>query len=394
MRRIPRLRRPSGLPSPVIITNNDAVSGPSRIKAPFSSARTQRPTTATATRQLYPPTTRLYSSEKTPVLLHATEERVEGLETMELVPLSHSSNQGSSAGAEESKKRHRQPVYKAPPPRIDAAREEEVADPTYVPATVAKGLQTVGGLANWWDNPEHWNRAGDFVGFKARKPVVEPVLLEAAVRRAAIEAFALREVGREEELVGVWPSGLEKEKVLRLLGCKVTGDGMGGAVFGEGDLEVVVEGLRWNDEVEAGQPVVLKVKDVAGLRETWDAGWKTLSLTDPRIRFAVTKRIFQLTGHLIPDHKLTEITTVQTLLHIVQKKPKPVTLTQELQRHETLAELPNVTIARRRVTRGDKEIALGRYKLTQAEFAKRGLPARGHGGADKGKEISRLRGGV
>jgi hypothetical protein len=70
-------------------------------------------------------------------------------------------------------------------------------------------------------------------------------------------------------------------------------------------------------------------------------------------------------------------------------------LTQEIQkRQQELLELPNVTIATKRVTKGDKEKALGRFKLMQEEFKKRDLPVLGHGFARKGKELSRLRGGV
>ena len=109
----------------------------------------------------------------------------------------------------------------------------------------------------------------------------------------------------------------------------------------------------------------------------------------------VTKRVFQLTGQLVPDHQLQSITTVQSLLHTLKKPPKPATLTQELQeRHPDLRDLPNVTVAPKRVTRGDKEIALGRFKLMQEEFKKRQIPAYGHGYARKGKEVQRQRGGL
>lgn len=109
----------------------------------------------------------------------------------------------------------------------------------------------------------------------------------------------------------------------------------------------------------------------------------------------MTKRIFQLTGQLIPDHQLTSLTTVQALLHTLKKPPKPATLTEEIQKHkQELLEMPNVTIATKRVTKGDKEKALGRFKLMQAEFKKRDLPGVGHGYARKGKELQRLRGAV
>lgn len=149
-----------------------------------------------------------------------------------------------------------------------------------------------------------------------------------------------------------------------------------------------------------------------------------------RFPVQVTKRIFQLTGQLIPDHKLPEITNAQALLRVLQKPPKPRTLTEEIvkrdlklkeqqQSHQPpqeegelaegqepqraqqpqqqapeLTQLPNVTFVPRRVTRGDRETAVGRYKLIEEEFRKRDLPLQGHGFARKNKERSWLRGGA
>ncbi|KAI1827301.1 ribosomal subunit 39S-domain-containing protein [Xylaria intraflava] len=410
MRRIPRLRRPSGLNSPAIF-NHHAVSqpasGPSRISqclAPFSSTSThrQRPTArATATtRQSCLSTTpaRFYSSEKEPTIIPVqareqteTEARTQTQEPGDETALVPEGLPNDLAAEPTGKKRKQRSPYHPPQQRLDAAREADVADPTYVPATVAKGLQTVGGVADWWTKQTNWGRAGDFVAFHVPKKITDPVVVEATVRRAVIEAFALRAVGQEDALVAPWSADLSKERVAALLACQVRSSG-GALVFNEGEAEAVVEGLQ--GERERGSRDPLKVKEIMALREKWDASWKSASLADPRIRFAVTKRLFQLTNRLVPDHQLAAITTVQSLLYTLQKPPKPATLTKELQRHDALKDLPNVTIAKRRVTRGDKEIALGRYGLMQAEFAKRGLPARGYGRADKGKEISRLRGGV
>ncbi|KAJ3565502.1 hypothetical protein NPX13_g7480 [Xylaria arbuscula] len=164
-----------------------------------------------------------------------------------------------------------------------------------------------------------------------------------------------------------------------------------GTVVLGGDAATVVEGLRWKDEAtdaEVALPEALTVDEAAALSQTWNPSWKAISLASPRIRFAVTKRIFQLTGQLVPDHQFESITTVQTLLHVLKKPPKPATLTQEIQkRHPELLDLPNVTVAPKRLTRGDKEVALGRFKLMQKEFKKRDIPAQGHGWTRKGKEM-------
>ncbi|KAI1298338.1 ribosomal subunit 39S-domain-containing protein [Xylaria venustula] len=425
MRRIPRLGRPYGLTSST--TNNiskpttgftNITSSYSQRPAPFSSSSSQ-PTTSTSTStspftsrttqpSLSPSTNRFYSSstpssdkEQTTPTTVAQEDQTA------LQPKIFSADQIISAEPDEADLNWQQDVdvsgspYVLPPERVEAARANDVADPTYAPASSAAGLKTIGGLAAWWNRPENWAASGDFAGFRPWEKIVEPHLIEAAVRRAVIEALALREVGRGEDLVGVWPAAVSKDDLQGLLACEVKSTADGGVVFAGGNADTVVESLRWKEEAEAGVgdrvafANALTAEEASALSRSWDPSWKGVSLADARLRFAVTKRVFQLTGQRVPDHQLESITTVQTLLHTLKKPAKPATLTEELQkRHPDLLELPNVTIASKRVTRGDKEIALGRFKLMQEEFKKRQLPVYGHGYARKGKEVSRLRGGT
>ncbi|KAG4217143.1 hypothetical protein PC116_g34376, partial [Phytophthora cactorum] len=109
----------------------------------------------------------------------------------------------------------------------------------------------------------------------------------------------------------------------------------------------------------------------------------------------VTKRVFQLTGQLVHDHQLSSITDIRSQLHAVQKPPKPKTLTEEIQeRRQDLVQIPNVSFATKRITRGDREKAVGRFKLIEEELKKRDLPLEGHGFVRKNTEISRFKGGV
>ncbi|KAI1427786.1 ribosomal subunit 39S-domain-containing protein [Xylaria sp. FL1777] len=419
MRRIPRLRRPSGLKSSTNNNTSRPTIGPSNIAlspqrpAPFSSSSSSSTTPAftswTTPSTFSPSLNHFYSSssggqQKTPTT-YAQEDRTQQDQAQEpgteLQPTALVADEIIDAKTENSPSWVDIPVgpYIVPPERAEAARAEEVADATYTPASHATGLKTVGGLVDWWERRENWAAGGDFAGFRPREKVVEPQLIEAAVRRAVIEALALREVGRDDDLVGVWPTSGSKADLHRLLAWDVK-SGTDGVVVISGDTASLAERLRWNDEEDGAIDYVafseaLTAEEVATLSQAWNPDWKAISLADPRIRFAVTKRVFQLTGQLVADHQLQSITTVQTLLHVLKKPPKPATLTQELQtRHPDLLNLPNVTVAPKRVTRGDKEIALGRFKLTQDEFKKRNLPVYGHGYVRKGKEVSRLNGGM
>ncbi|KAI0477116.1 ribosomal subunit 39S-domain-containing protein [Xylariaceae sp. FL0804] len=354
--------------------------------------------------------------------------------------------------------------FALPPEPTEAERAGEVTDVSYAPAVTGEGLERVGDeLGRWWDSRDHWSPAADFAGFRpaggAAGRVAHPAVLEASVRAAVVEALALRRAGRDDRLVGrAWPvQEADAFAALMLVDLRVVDGvavlGVGGDAGGEGGevvsspdssdsaaapvdgIAVIAEtmlremeqeeGLSQGQEAEEGwdaseaaegvpssQSVALDPEVAVEFMQTWDPSWKNISLADPRMKFAVTKRVFQMTGHLVPDHKLPAIRDVRSLLAVVQKPPKPKTLTETIhQQHQqqqqpqrekynknknaaALLTLPNVTVAAKRVTRADRERALGRLKLMHEEMRKRDLPLHGHGFAEKNKEMSRFRGGV
>ncbi|OTA56594.1 hypothetical protein K449DRAFT_375345 [Hypoxylon sp. EC38] len=395
MRRIPRLRRPYSLststshtPIAPLITQCPPPSSQS------VSASTLKPIPASIHRLAF---IRFYSSDKQ-LNQQSTSRDVEEVQENQLNDL----NEGNIEEAEDQLPQQWQ-AYVPPPQRSYAERLDEVADPEYVPALTAEGLETVGGLGNWWDQQAHWPKSADFIGFKPLEKVLDPAIIEASVRRAVVEAFALKQTGREDDLVKTWP--IAGDRVVRQLMEVDINVTEGGAVSLTGDISAVIDSLNWKDEASvagesaADEPAsdrsVLSKEEAHKYREAWDNSWKTASLSDPRLKFAVTKRIFQLTGQLVHDHQLSNISDVRSLLHVVQTPPKPKTLTQEIQeRRQDLVQLPNVSIATKRITRGDREKALGRFKLIEEELKKRDLPLEGHGFVRKNRELSRIKGGV
>lgn len=76
----------------------------------------------------------------------------------------------------------------------------DVTDPAYRPADTADGLEEVGGLADWWEQPAHWGDAEGGPGrlvhavvnpFGPVARVADPVVLEVLARRAVVEALAV-----------------------------------------------------------------------------------------------------------------------------------------------------------------------------------------------------------
>ena len=106
----------------------------------------------------------------------------------------------------------------------------------------------------------------------------------------------------------------------------------------------------------------------------------------------INKRIYQLTGHLLPDAKLARTRTVSGLLSLLVKPPKPKTVVEEIERRGDLLEVPNVKIYSRRVTPIDKEVWVGRWKIIEKELVKRGLPVTGHEKWGKHRERDWIKG--
>lgn len=85
----------------------------------------------------------------------------------------------------------------------------------------------------------------------------------------------------------------------------------------------------------------------------------------------------QLTGRRIPDPDISAITTPQSLLVHLVKKPKPKRIAEALLNSDRVAELPNVQILDKRYKPIDREVEVGRWKVIKEELEKRGLPVSG-----------------
>ncbi|KAH8201440.1 hypothetical protein TruAng_004364 [Truncatella angustata] len=274
-------------------------------------------------------------------------------------------------------------AFRPPPTRTEAAAPNQVSDPAYTPALSSDGLSTIGGLEDWWDKRENWNKAGDFAGFKAKKKIQDPRVLEAVVRRAVVEATVLIQAGRTAELASPWPVGTEEE-LSRVLAVKISSNAHG-AVALTGEHGAVAEDLNWDvqesreaervpGDAPAPRVFVPSPQEAGAYLESWDRAWRRISLADATFKFAVTKRVFQLTGQLVPDHKLNDIKSVSALIATLIAPPKAKTLSEEIQKtRRELISLPNVAFSSKQVTRGDKAKAIGQYKIIEEEFKKRDL---------------------
>lgn len=176
------------------------------------------------------------------------------------------------------------------PGRLKSAPRPDDVENDYTPALTGEGLEEVGGVADWWEGDKHWSPSLEYVGFRRCDKVTEPAILEALMRRAVVEALAVREVEGEEALAGSWRDG-GRESLLKALGVEIV-VAEDGAVALKGDVAAVVVGLKTQPQAEESEQqsqgdFVLPVEQAVEFRRSWDKSWKSISLENPRLMFAV-----------------------------------------------------------------------------------------------------------
>ncbi|RQM04578.1 hypothetical protein DH86_00004218 [Scytalidium sp. 3C] len=305
-------------------------------------------------------------------------------------------------------------------------REERQASRTvptdlsgYEPAANWDGLEMVGGWGNWWK--ENWDPEHPYIGFAEGQAVTDSFEATAALRRAVIESFTLQQAGRS--LSEISKLQTEYDPTYEV---EIAASGTGATVQfpANAPVENVLvfkpeESAKEFDETKEKSNPTPSEEDVAADRSiadplhpestkptpseevvvdgeeqpgsgksaqfatydelvaSWNPAWLEISLANQELKFAVFKRVLQLTGKRIPDHAIQSSETVKDLLSHIVTQPKPRRLAEELAQKEDLLTLPNVSVYSRRITPIDKERAIGRWKVIEKELEARDLPVTG-----------------
>ncbi|KAJ0159064.1 hypothetical protein CTA2_10376 [Colletotrichum tanaceti] len=262
-------------------------------------------------------------------------------------------------------------------PRTYAPTVKELEKQGYTPAQSVEGLEEIGGLDGWWDQEGRWGEESRYVAFARGGKVLDAHVCEALVRQAVVEALAVERT-RKDRLTGAWAKG-DRESFDRAMQVRLALQEDGSlALEGDADVVTAISGISTIEPSDAEVEDYLTPEEAKESSEQWDPSWKSASLEDVQLKFAVHKRVFQLTGHHVHDAKLAQIKAVADLISTIVKPPKPTKVAEALRERGALLELPNVRIHDRRVTPIDKETAVGRWKVITEELKKRGLPVTGH----------------
>ncbi|KAJ9631677.1 hypothetical protein H2203_000076 [Taxawa tesnikishii (nom. ined.)] len=300
-----------------------------------------------------------------------------------------------------------------------AERIDPTKEPEYIVATSWEGLERIGG-EKWIE--ESLDQGDTYVGWGKKKEsnpnrsLYQEAQLKRMLRDTAVEVFALRDAGRNI---------MEVCNPRQVEGDNPFANDVGVSV-GKGELnlafkdlqqrDLVLENIMTSEQLEeadrlaeeqlkqqetgAGQEAVAAVGEVssepvqsesasAQVQQPTaatatkaigaDDKWLVLGLADPAIKFAITKRMIQLTGLPISDFTLSTTSTLFGLLEalVAVRRPKAKKLAPQLKVSDAIAQLPNVKVASRRITPIDKEKEVGRWKLIQQELLDRGLPVTG-----------------
>ncbi|OAQ78841.1 ribosomal protein L50, mitochondria [Purpureocillium lilacinum] len=271
-----------------------------------------------------------------------------------------------------------------PPKRTEATPESQLksSDPTYVPATDAEGLEEISTITTWWDQPGHWGAESEFDAFGSVAKVADKEIVEVYLRRAVVELLALQESGVFADwATKKWNEG-DRSALDSTLAVEI--QVQDGKASLNGDASSLSQGLTAELE-EVDTPERVTLDEAKELVKAWDPAWKSIAL-DEQAKFAVRKRLYQLTGNLVPDAKLAAATTVKHILTLAAKEPKPQKLTQLLSRRDDLQRLSNVKVHSHKIRAIEKETVVGRWKVIEEELKKRGLPVTGTAGLSKNKE--------
>ncbi|TDZ34331.1 hypothetical protein CTRI78_v011618 [Colletotrichum trifolii] len=260
---------------------------------------------------------------------------------------------------------------------------EALKEMTYVRANTIDELEEVELPEGWWDRNDRWGPESQYAGFSARaisERITDPNVLKLAVRQAVAEVVAVNALGQGEKLKEKWNvtgrAALDKALKLRI-GRTENGE------FLVEDKESVQSDIVSALSAEAsGEETgvfadVISAEEAKEIVESLDSEWLQTPLQDPAVKFAVHKRVFQLTGQYVNDAKLLTVGTAGSFVATVVKPPKPTKVAEAIAEQE-LPQLRNVRVFDRRVTPIDKETMVGRWKVIKEELEKRSLPVTGH----------------
>lgn len=208
-----------------------------------------------------------------------------------------------------------------------------ITDPAYKPADTADGLEEIGGVAGWWDEPTHWGSDGgasQYVRnvvrpFGPAEKITDPAVLEVLARRAIVEALVVARFAGTKKRAAVdrlFAHAGGFDRLGKIVRAEVVAGPNGAATLKENaDWQRVWDVLKsavkmskqqqqqqqeGEKQAEEGEAVTAEVETEAAVSDagapasqltpqvaksligSWDKGWRKAELRDPVVKFFVS----------------------------------------------------------------------------------------------------------
>ncbi|KAL8715181.1 MAG: hypothetical protein Q9220_001139 [cf. Caloplaca sp. 1 TL-2023] len=327
--------------------------------------------------------------------------------------------------------------------QLDEGTITSAEDFEYTPAVSGESLESIGGPTGWWE--EGWDEQNQFKGYHTihNAPIETLTDPRKAIERALLEYYMIKQGSARSsrglppvrkypwdsppfEGFSIWQTqegdvrirwrSSEDEMVVRrwmrqpvqsALGTQDVDEMTDGSEGGEATDnlfeklehpehldtkdENLVDDTSLDRDAAQRLPEAKQATDGTEAQKAKFTGLQgSISLADPKAKFAIIKRVMQLTGIRIPDPIVQSIDCSQTLWNHLTQKPKPKKLAQILiegqdensskknvlkqKRILELSSLSNVKILPGKIVPEMIESALGRQKVIEKELDKHDIP--------------------
>ncbi|KAF2814328.1 uncharacterized protein BDZ99DRAFT_460006 [Mytilinidion resinicola] len=222
-------------------------------------------------------------------------------------------------------------------------------------------------------------------GYLPSTKITDPEALDAALHRAIAEVFTLQKVGMDLGLTSKRAGSQNDLGFIQSVKVGPSKDGNSAIVefsdsTNESEIVQALEALaKTSNSVDTESSPDIGPEEASSVLETttqsqrWKEGWQSISISDPDVKFAVVKRLMQLTGHRLSDPVIQDTNTIGQLLARITAPPKPKKLVEAIQGDGRLQAVSNVKVSGQRVTPMDKEQEVGRLKVIEYALRERGL---------------------
>ncbi|KAF2725064.1 hypothetical protein K431DRAFT_291241 [Polychaeton citri CBS 116435] len=267
-----------------------------------------------------------------------------------------------------------------------AVSVDKLNDRDYVPATSWHGLDRIGG--DEWLRQQQ-DEGDEYQGFNPGKEVrLSDEQWAQLIHHVAVEALTVQFAGKDilqicaDSRSKVLPTGEEHTRAAAI------NSENGTLSWTSHTSEQAVLNSISNETSAPQSGEDAQIPQVKS--QSSSQNWLDFNITDPLVEFAITKRIYQLTGRRVSDPILGGATSLRRLKSVYVTRSATKKLAQTRQMKKLHKANPNIRVYATRRSPILKDREVGRWKLMKEELISRGLPVTGSNWVDASEPLPSL----